>query len=201
MSFSNEGNDPNKPTILLIGDSMLDGLARRFHDYAVENGYNLRTVIWYGATSKHWARSKDLAYHIAENKPVFIIMSCGTNEIGYHDMRVREECVRQIVQTIGDIPYVWIGPITWPRIKDNGMAAAIRRVVGEDNFFDGTSVQLARQRDGIHPTFEASAKWVDIIVKWIQRDGSPYSLKLRTPTRKTTLSNFISFKPSYKGRH
>ena len=200
MAFRPTGNDPDKPTILLFGDSLLEGLARRFNDYAVENGFNLRAIIWYGSTSKHWAHSKDLAYHIAENKPEFIIVSLGTNEIGYPDIARREECVRQIVETIGDIPYIWLGPITWPRYRDQGMAAAIKRVVGEERFFDGTTVKLARQRDGIHPTFDAAARWVDVIVQWMQRDDAPYHLQLKNPSRRYTLTNFLSLKPSYKGR-
>ncbi len=201
MAFRPAAGDPNKPTILLIGDSTLEGLARRFHDYAVENGYNLRSIIWYGSTSKQWARSKDLEYYIDESQPVFIIVSLGTNEIGFNDYGVREECVRQMVHTIGDIPYVWLGPITWPRYKDRGMAAAIRRVVGDERYFDSTTVQLARQRDGLHPTYEAAARWVDIVVQWILKEVNIPGLDLRMPTRKTTLSNYVSLRPSYKGRH
>ena len=94
---------PGEPQrILLIGDSMLDGLSRRFQDYADANGHYLRTVIWYGSTSKHWATTKELAWHISQEHPTFIIMSLGTNEIGYHDYKTRENYVRQIVKTFGD---------------------------------------------------------------------------------------------------
>ena len=200
-AFRPTANDSEKPTILLLGDSTLEGLARRFYDYAMENNFNLRSIIWYGSTSKQWANSKDLEYYINESQPIFIIVSLGTNEIGFNDYGVREDCVRKMVETIGDIPYVWLGPITWPRYKDRGMAAAIRRVVGDERYFDSTTVQLARQRDGLHPTYEAAARWVDIVVQWILKEVDIPGFELRMPTRKTTLSNYVSLRPSYKGRH
>lgn len=187
--------------ILLIGDSMLDGLARRFHDYAVGNGHYLRTVIWYGSTSKHWANSKDLVWHIRQEKPTFIIMSLGTNEIGYHDMEAREKYIQKIAEMFGDIPYIWIGPISWPRIKDNGIGAAIERTVGKNRFFDSTKVKMARAKDGVHPTFQASALWVDKIAQWMSSPETAHPIVMNKPAKKTLLTNYITYKPKYKGRH
>ena len=192
---------PGKPQrILLIGDSMLDGLSRRFQDYADANGHYLRTVIWYGSTSKHWATTKELAWHISQEHPTFIIMSLGTNEIGYHDYKTRENYVRQIVKTFGDIPFIWIGPASHPRVKDGGMGAAIERVVGKERFFDCSQIKMARMKDGVHPTFQAHAMLVDKIAEWINRADSPYSFEFKKPTKHAVLRNYITYKPTYKGR-
>ena len=35
--------------VLLIGDSMADGLGSRFNDYAVKNGFKFHSIVWYGS--------------------------------------------------------------------------------------------------------------------------------------------------------
>ena len=44
--------DSAHQTILFFGDSMLEGLSRRFADYAVQNGHELYTVIWYSSSTQ-----------------------------------------------------------------------------------------------------------------------------------------------------
>ena len=96
--------------ILLIGDSMLDGLCRRLQDYADANGHYLRTFIWYGATTRHWATTKDMTYQIAKEHPTLIVFSCGSNDLGYYDLKRREGYVKDIIAMFGKVPYVWVGP-------------------------------------------------------------------------------------------
>ena len=50
--------DSTSQKILLIGDSMLEGLMLRMQDYVEHNGHTLQVVIWYSATSK-WYGSTD----------------------------------------------------------------------------------------------------------------------------------------------
>ena len=38
--------------VLLIGDSMADGLGSRFNDYAVKNGFKFHSIVWYGSTTR-----------------------------------------------------------------------------------------------------------------------------------------------------
>ena len=127
-------------------------------------------------------------------------MSLGTNEIGYHDYKTRENYVRQIVKTFGDIPFIWIGPASHPRVKDGGKGAAIERVVGKERFFDCSQIKMARMKDGVHPTFQAHAMLVDKIAEWINRADSPYSFEFKKPTKHAVLRNYITYKPTYKGR-
>ena len=183
--------------ILLIGDSMLDGLCRRLQDYADENGHYLRTFIWYGATTRHWATTKDLANQIAKERPTLIVFSCGSNDLGYYDLTRREGYVKDIIKTMGKVPYVWVGPTTLRGVKDNGIGGIIRRNTGENHFFDTTKVNLVRGKDGIHPTFASAAQWMDKIVEWMKANG--YQIKLNRPTKKSTLRNYETHNPKYKG--
>ncbi len=47
--------------ILMLGDSMLDGLLPRLADYALENGHSVNAVIWYGSRTIDWARGSRLS--------------------------------------------------------------------------------------------------------------------------------------------
>lgn len=194
-----EKMDTRHQRILLIGDSMLDGLARRFSDYAAKNGHYLRTVIWYGSTSVQWGTTKDLKHHIDEVKPTFIIISLGTNELGYYHLKRREQCIRQIVKTIGDIPFVWIGPVSWPKLRPNGLQTVIERNVGRNRFFDSSKLTLQRAKDGVHPTFQASAVWVDKVAQWMSSQETAHPIVMARPVHKTMLKNYVTFSPRYKG--
>ncbi|BBA30487.1 SGNH/GDSL hydrolase family protein [Prevotella melaninogenica] len=152
--------------VLLIGDSMADGLGSRFNDYAVKNGFKFHSIVWYGSTTRDWAIASDLQYQIERVRPTYIIISLGTNDLGYKDYSRRETAIQTILSRVGDIPYVWVGPLPWKKIKDRTIVDVIRDCTGEGRFFDSSSV-VASRADGIHPTRQGAALWVDKIVEWM----------------------------------
>ncbi len=152
--------------VLLIGDSMADGLGTRFNDYAVKNGFEFHSIVWYGSTTRDWAIAADLQYQIERVRPTYIIISLGTNDLGYKDYSRRETAIQTILSRVGDIPYVWIGPLPWHKVKDRTIVNVIRDCTGEGRFFDSSSV-IASRADGIHPTRQGAAQWVDKIVEWM----------------------------------
>ena len=169
--------------VLIFGDSTLDGVARRFADYARENNFSLYSAVWYGATVNDWAWTTELPRLMKSVNPNYVIISLGTNDLGYHDLSARAKAVREIVHEVGNVPFVWIGPISLKVIKkDPGVAAMIRENVGADRFYDSYHLKLARLGDGIHPTFAASATWVDSVARWMA--GSRQPLLLSKPTGK-----------------
>ena len=169
--------------VLIFGDSTLDGVARRFADYARENNFSLYSAVWYGATVNDWAWTTELPRLMKSVNPNYVIISLGTNDLGYHDLSARAKAVREIVHEVGNVPFVWIGPISLKVIKkDPGVAAMIRENVGADRFYDSYHLKLARLGDGIHPTFAASATWVDSVARWMA--GSRRPLLLSKPTGK-----------------
>ena len=185
--------------VLLIGDSMCDGLGRRLADYAAENGFEFHCVVWYGSTSKSWATTRDLSYHINRVRPTFIIMSLGTNDMGYHDYSQREIWIQEILRQFGDTPYLWVGPLTWNRVKDRTIVDVIRRNTGERRFYDSTPVYCQRL-DGIHPTFAAAANWVDRIAGWMTRTQlTEGQLSWNLPQQKAVFRPDAKHTPRYKG--
>ena len=200
-SINSQPSSPNQgQLVLLIGDSMCDGLGSRLSDYAAENGFEFHCVIWYGSTAKMWATTGDLRYHIERLRPTFIIMSLGTNDMGYHDYTQRELWIQQIIKQFGDTPYLWIGPLTWRRFSDRTIVDVIRRNVAPNRFFDSTPVYCQRL-DGIHPTFPAAARWTDRICAWMTRtrltDGA---ITWNLPQRKSVFRPDAKHTLRYKGR-
>ncbi len=192
--------DERPQKILLFGDSMLDGVGRRFQDYADQNGHTLYTSIWYGSTTHMWARTTELDRLMDKVKPTFIIISLGTNDLGYHDLQARKESVREILSVVGDIPYVWIGPAKLPKLnKDFGIVGMLRQTIGTAHFYDSYYERLARFPDNIHPTFAASAVWIDKVVDWMNRPDAPHIIKMERPTHKSKFRNYETHLPKYKG--
>ena len=192
--------DTTHQRILLFGDSMLDGVGRRFYEYAQENGHYLFTSIWYGSTTHSWARTTELDRLKDKVRPTFVIICLGTNDLGYHDLQARSESVREILRVVGDIPYVWIGPAKLPKLnKDFGVVDMLRETIGDSLYYDSYHERLARFPDNVHPTFAASAVWVDKVVAWMDRPEAPYHIRLDKPTRKYTFKEYETHSPRYKG--
>ena len=192
--------DERPQRILLFGDSMLDGVGRRFQDYADQNGHSLYTSIWYGSTTHMWARTTELDRLMDKVKPTFVIISLGTNDLGYHDLQARSESVREILRVVGDIPYVWIGPAKLPKLnKDFGIVGMLRETIGMEHFYDSYNERLARFPDNIHPTFAASAVWIDKVVDWMNRPDAPHIIKMERPVQKAKFRNYETHQVRYKG--
>lgn len=195
-----EAKDTTHHRILLFGDSMLDGVGRRFNDYASANGHTLYTSIWYGSTTKNWAYTTELPRLMEKVDPTFVIVCLGTNDLGYHDISARAEAVQEIMRVIGDRPFIWIGPVSLRTIsRDPGIASMIRQNVGASRFYDSYNLRISRAADGIHPTFAAAAHWVDGIAQWMSGPETAHPIVMNTPAKSVPFKNFETHKTSYKG--
>ena len=105
--------DSSAQRILFFGDSMVEGLLRRMNSYAYANGHTITNVVWYSSTTEIWAKTDTLRYFINKVKPTFAMISIGANEQFLKDAGSREPRIRQILKTLGDTPFVWIGVPAW----------------------------------------------------------------------------------------
>ena len=186
--------------VLLVGDSMADGLGVRFNDYAVKNGFEFHSVVWYGSTTRDWAIASDLQYQIERVHPTYIIISLGTNDLGYKDYSRRETAIHTILSRIGNIPYVWVGPLPWHRVKDRTIVNVIRDCTGTGRFFDSSSV-IASRADGVHPTRQGAARWVDKIVEWMgEPDKNANPIEMDRPDFTTRFTHDEKHGMGYHGR-
>ena len=164
--------------ILFFGDSMVEGLAPRMAQYAAANGHELTYVCWYSSTTYCWD-SDTLLHFIREANPTFIMVTIGGNEQPMRDLKPREECIKDILSMIGDIPYVWICTPEWK--KDAPFNFLPERLCGPKRFFDSRRLTYERGKDHCHPTLSSSSRWMDSIAVWMQDPAQTAHPIMMTP--------------------
>lgn len=168
-----------KQRILLLGDSMVEVLAPRLADYALENGHELVPAIWYGSTTSAWAKSAELGALLREVNPSLVVVVLGSSELTRREPERRRPFVEAIVRRIGARDLVWIGPPNWR--QDTGINAVLESVLGTDRFFRSAELALPRKKDGIHPDVEGGRTWANTFVDWLAQD-SRYELRMSRPS-------------------
>lgn len=158
-------------SILLFGDSMTFNLALRLAKYAKMNGHALHAVNWDSSNTKIWADCDTLDYFIRQYGADYIFISLGSNELYFKRPESRLPYVRKILEKIGDIPYVWIGPPNWK--EDTGINDMLQANCAPGAFFRSAGMEFKRKKDKIHPTREASALWVDSVMRWLPKSRHP----------------------------
>ena len=153
-------------TVLIVGDSMLEGLGPRLAAYADANGFTLYSVIWYSSTSEYWGRSTKLSDYMRRLKPDFVFICLGANELFVRNIeQSRTKYVEKIIADLGDTPYLWIGPPNWK--PDTGINALIERYAAPGCYYRSAELVLERAADGAHPTHDAANRWTDSVVDWM----------------------------------
>lgn len=181
------------PQILLIfGDSMTQNLAFRLSKYAKQNGHEIHAINWDSSNTKIWAESDTLDYFIDKFKPTYIFITLGSNELFFRNPQSRRPYVEKILEKIGDIPYVWIGPPNWK--EDSGINDMIEEATSPGSFFRTDGMKLKRGKDGIHPTRKAAAEWMDSIMRWIPQSAHPIKVDVPSDSIGKTNSGLIYLK-------
>ncbi len=159
-------------SLFIFGDSMTYNLALRLAQYAKQNGHTIHSVNWDSSNTKIWADYDTLANQIARYKPTQIFISLGSNEIFFKNPETRLPYVKKILEIIDTIPYVWIGPPNWK--EDTGINDMLEKACKRGSFFRSEGMEFERKKDHIHPTRQASALWVDSIMRWLPKSAHPF---------------------------
>lgn len=200
VEISLNQNTSTQHQILVIGDDQLQGIGPILYNYAYASGHTIFTSIWVESTTKKWAFSSDLRQLIKKVKPTFIIVCLGTHDLAGGDIPTRVQAVKTIMEDIGDIPFVWIGPVEVKTIsEDPGVVPMLRKTVGENRFYDSYNLRLARE-DEMHPTAEACQKWVDNFVEWLGSTETALPIHFDTPKAVMPFKNVETHKASYQGK-
>ncbi|MBO5871105.1 MAG: SGNH/GDSL hydrolase family protein [Bacteroidaceae bacterium] len=169
--------------ILFFGDSMIEGLAMRFADYADENGHKLYSVCWYGSSTLGWASNLDtLQSFLNWSQADYVVVSLGGNELRVKDLEARSQNIRKIQDALQDRPTVWIAPPSW--IKNPTITGVIRETVGEKRYFDSTRLTFNRGSDNMHPTFGSASRWMDSIAVWLSSPQTAHPIRMNPPQQK-----------------
>lgn len=163
--------DSTPKSLLLIGDSMTLNLAHRLSRYAKQNGHSFHAVNWDSSNTKIWAESDTLQYFVNKFGADYVFISLGANELYLTKPEGHRHYVEKIISKIGNIPYVWIGPPNWK--EDAGLNDMIQSVCEPGAFFRTKGMTFKRKKDGVHPTREASALWIDSVARWMPKSAHP----------------------------
>jgi len=171
--------DTNSQNILLIGDSMVEGLMHKFNDYCLENGHKLQPLIWYSSSTKAYSDNNKLKEFIKKYNATYVILVLGANELFVKDLDNRDKYIKNISRQIDTMKFIWVGPPNWK--KDTGLNDLILKNFGKDRYFPSKDLTFDRISDGAHPTKKSSEMWALKIIEWIKND-SRYPIKLNEPT-------------------
>ena len=178
--------DTTSQRILLIGDSMLEGIMRRLKDYVAHNNHEMKTVIWYSSSTLWYGSSDTLKYFIKQYKPTYVMLVLGANELFVSNIkRNRNKNVKHILNQIDTLNYIWIGPPNWK--DDTGINDMILDNVGALHYFPSKNLNYKRTSDGAHPTRASAAVWMDSIAVWIEKK-SYQPIKMEKPLAKSKKS-------------
>jgi len=171
-TFKNNGQvDTSKQRFLLIGDSMGEFLRIRLNDYCKKNGHTCRSVIWYSSSTEWYGSCDTLRYFIKEYRPTYVLISLGGNELFIRDIeKKRTPYVKRILEQIGNLPFVWIGPPNWK--EDTGINDMIVNNVGRGSYFESKKLQYKRGKDGAHPVKSSAYNWMDHIADYLYKEAS-----------------------------
>ena len=156
--------------VLFLGDSMTGWLAERLGAYANRNGFEVATVVWDGSTLAKWGAGNRLHALMEAQRPDAVFICLGMNDMfSQAPERQFGGRLQAIREALGETPFVWIGPPSWPGKKQGAAFNEwLGAELGADRYFRSDSLDLPRQsRSNPHPTREGMTAWMDSVVEWL----------------------------------
>jgi len=156
--------------VLFIGDSMTGWMAERLNAYGEINGFEVSTIVWDGSTISKWADSPNLKSIISSQDPDAIIVSLGMNEMFEPNPQTKlKKPIKDLIATFGDIPFLWIGPPSWPgHSQGQAFNNWIQEELEPGNYFRSFDLDIPRQsKSNPHPSREGIEIWIDMVAEWI----------------------------------
>lgn len=166
--------------VLFIGDSMTGWMAERLNAYGQINGFEVATVVWDGSTISKWASTPTLPRIISEQNPDAVIVSLGMNEMFEPRPEAKfKKPLDTLVSSFGDLPFLWIGPPSWPGHSDGeAFNEWMQEKLGPERYFKSFGLDLSRQsKTNPHPSRAGIEQWIDLVAEWI-----PHNSELNFPS-------------------
>ena len=180
---------------LIFGDSMAGWLGERLNAYGRENGFEVGTVVWDGATIQKFANSPQLKAIIDKQDPQVVFVCLGMNNLAEPRPAVVKPAVDKIIEAVGGRRLVWIGPPSWPgKPKWTALNSYLETTLGPDRYFNSFGLTLPRQSaSNPHPTREGMIKWGDALAAWLPDHVEGFST-LRKPPMPMVRGKYFIYK-------
>ena len=128
-------------------------------------------------------------------KPDYIIISLGSNEMGLKNFERRIPDIKGIVEQLGDIPYIWVGPPLWK--EDAGIYSMLNKALPPNKIFKIEDPGLIqRGPDHVHPTRRGADEWADTLMRWIKKSDHPILTEVPDSGTSTKGHKFIYLHPN-----
>lgn len=160
--------------VLQTGDSMVGGglsLALR-PMFEADGAKYYRDVIESG-TIHEFAQNDHLPKLLATVKPDLVLLTLGANHVP-HSVDPDKELgpyLPKLLKRVAGIDCYWIAPPLWKpsQAKFNEW---LKEHVAPCRFYDGSSLDIARRPDKIHPNEKGGAVWAEDFWKFYKGDGA-----------------------------
>lgn len=160
--------------ILLVGDSLAQGLAPQLRAMAEDEGLPFVALGVQGSLISDWAglvptdSSAALAATLESFRPTLILVSLGTNDeyasASYAASEADDlEALLALVEEYGEV--VWLGPPELPHEESNGATAMIRQTGVA--YFPSDRLEIPRGGDNLHPTVAGYGSWAGMLWSWL----------------------------------
>lgn len=148
--------------IILLGDSLAEGMASPFVKLNRKNGYAPGIQALHGTTIDYW--SKRIQKIMLDNRPKLVIISLGTNDAGSPKpeiQRIHVKKIRDVVKQY-DAKLLWIVPMNLPqRFKgQQGIKKILLEELSVSDRYDSTKLELEKTKDKIHLTRKGYEDWI-----------------------------------------
>lgn len=175
--------------VLFIGDSMTGWMGERLQAYGADNGFEVATITWDGATIAKLAGSGRLPQFMAKYKPDMVVLNIGMNDMWMKNPEQRVGAdLDKILGAVSGTPFLWIGPIEWPgreygTVFNKWLKERVEATPG-GHYFDASGVKVPRQSaKNPHPTRPGIQTLVDAVVEWLPATDLPLQ-RVQKPTGK-----------------
>jgi hypothetical protein len=150
--------------VLLIGDSMAEGIGWFLRGKVEEAGGQYIGEPWCSSTTYSWYDTGRFDQMMERYHPDIIFIALGSNELFNKQAETSAPIIQEMVRKIGDRPAFWIGPPSWK--PDKGIVGVIESNFQPGHFYNANSLEVPRGHDKIHPTRDGFKTWTNLIWDW-----------------------------------
>jgi lysophospholipase L1-like esterase len=170
--------------ILLVGDSLAQGLAPHLGALAKDASYPFGAEYKVGSRIDYWAGAR-LAAALGEHAPSLVLVVLGTNDFaGGRSAAAVQKDAQALLDQLAQFPrsedyglgpdVLWVSPLAGMSQAHPAAAKALEDAVrgpspssGTVEYFDSTALDVRLGPDSVHPTAAGLASWAGALWKRI----------------------------------
>lgn len=159
----------HKNSIMVIGDSMAQGLQPHFDKLAKEHNISIYTRYKVGSSSFYWSNDKQIKDDIYTIQPSMVLIVLGSNEwLGSSNPKLKR-AIKKLVNDIqaANTQYIWIGPPIKDALKYQQM---LSETANPRYVYDYTDLNVTRSKDKIHPDRKGFSRWSEMILSKLSQE-------------------------------